>query len=446
MRKLLLVISLFLIMADTTIWGSLTKPISQLGYNLRLEGYGISEPKGTPYDPNRTPGNVYTQNAFGVTQPSQQSIVPGSESAGKQIYGNQYNPNAKPPQSNVNTNTGGGGAAGSNSRGEKLIGYNANGDPIYSGGGVDNGQPSAPAFDQAAYDAQLNNAYDPAFRQADDVEAMYRAEYPTSQEFINNSYAEALTPIQNTLNTQLQGLDTQAAKGKQEEKNQIATARQKYNELRTGGLTRFGGASSTGEAYSELLGRATSQEMAGVGQNFGQMQMDIEKERANVNTFFAERKSNLEKEKQNKLQELKNSFDDEIRKINSTRTALESEKAGKRMSAIQEFSVQARQVQYEAQVFAQKLDAWKAAKDEAVQLATSFGAKSFSIPSMPGVMGGFSVTGQNQPTGGNNLTPDQIAAANAAGYVNLGGKWVKDYSFGGSEDDDELDIGTPPLI
>jgi hypothetical protein len=266
-----------------------------------------------------------------------------------------------------------------------------------SGGG-------APQFDQQAYDNQLNASYDPAFRQADDVEAMYRAEYPTSQEFINNSYAEALTPIQNTLNTQLQGLDTQAAKGKQEEKNQISTARQKYNELRTGGLTRFGGASSTGEAYGELLGRATSQEMGGIGQNFGQYQMDIEKERANVNTFFAERKSNLEKEKQNKLQELKNSFDDEIRKINSSRAALESEKAGKRMAAIQEFSVQARQAQYEAQVFAQKLDAWKAAKDEAVQLATSFGAKSFSIPGMPGVMGGFSVTGQNQPSQSNYIS------------------------------------------
>ena len=53
--------------------------ISTLGYKLGLGGKGISEPEGTPFDPNRTPSNVYRQLAGGIYKPSEQSIMSVSQ-------------------------------------------------------------------------------------------------------------------------------------------------------------------------------------------------------------------------------------------------------------------------------------------------------------------------------------------------------------------------------
>ena len=249
---------------------------------------------------------------------------------------------------------------------------------------------------EAQLSGQLNAAYDPAYANLSAVEAQYRQEYPTSQAFIEQSYGEVLPQLESEQATRISGQEAQMKKGKGEEKSQIAQARQLYNELRQSGLTRFGGASSTGEAYGELLGRTTAQQMGETKQQFGNLYQDIEKEKANINDFYAARKTNLEKEKQLRLQELKNEFDNSIRQINTQKQVLDAEKAARRIAALQEYSAQARQIQYESQKFAQQVDMWKAAKDEAIKTATQFNAKSFTIPGMPGVLGGFSVSGVNQ--------------------------------------------------
>jgi hypothetical protein len=67
---------------------------------------------------------------------------------------------------------------------------------------------------------------------------------------------------------------------------------------------------------------------------------------------------------------------------------------------------------YDQQVFQQKLDAWKAAKDEAITLAKQFQAKSFTIPSMPEIMGGFSVTGTNLSPSRSNYISGQGSYSN----------------------------------
>lgn len=249
---------------------------------------------------------------------------------------------------------------------------------------------------QRQLDEQLNASYNPAYENLNTVEAQYRQEYPTSQAFIEQSYGEVLPQIQSEQATKQQGLKTQRTKAQQEEKNQISQARQRYNEFRQGLLTRFGGAGSTGEASQELLGRTTAQQLGQTEQNFGNLYGDITAEEKNVNDFYASKITSLEKEKQLKLQELKNTFDAQIRQINSQRTALDSEKAARRLGALQEYAAQARQMQFQAQQFQQQLEMWRQAKDEAINTAKQFNAKSFTIPSMPGVMGGFSITGQNQ--------------------------------------------------
>lgn len=356
----------------------------------------ISSARGTTTNPTFNNPAVYAQTG-GIPSAQNTSTVPWVQPGGTSYTSSRTSQPAP-------TSSGGGGGSGGSSQ-QRVTNNapggtwttNANGDPVYIG------PQSGPTQEEleAQLTQQLEESYAPAYSRLNDIQAQYEAEYPTSQAFLEQSYGEVMPQLQSEQDTKIGGLQSQERKGKEEEKSQFATARQKFNELRQSGLTRFGGASSTGDAYGELLGRSTSEEMGGITKNFGQMYQDIEKEKANVNDFYAQKKTNLEREKQLKLQELKNSFDTEIRKINTQRTALDSEKAGRRLAALQEYAAQARQMQYDQQVFQQKLDAWKAQKDETIALAQQFQAKSFTVPSMPGVMGGFSVTGTNQGTGNN---------------------------------------------
>ena len=83
------------------------KRISTIGYKLGLGGAGISQPEGTPFDPNRTPENVYTQLAAGVYNPSQQSIMSSSQ---QEEFQKQLLLSKTPPP----LDEGGGGGGGGN--------------------------------------------------------------------------------------------------------------------------------------------------------------------------------------------------------------------------------------------------------------------------------------------------------------------------------------------
>ena len=93
------------------------KLLSQLGYQAKLPGLGISEPWGTPYDANRTPANVYAQRAAGITDPRQQSILPAGSTPVKITQGNTtanngagagYNYNSQGTRVAQDVNAGGG--------------------------------------------------------------------------------------------------------------------------------------------------------------------------------------------------------------------------------------------------------------------------------------------------------------------------------------------------
>jgi len=81
--------------------------------------------------------NVYqaigtTPQAYANTLSTNKLYSNYQQGTGFNPYGPTVTSTSKP--TTQTTNTGGGGAPSVNSRGEKLVGYNANGDPVYSGG------------------------------------------------------------------------------------------------------------------------------------------------------------------------------------------------------------------------------------------------------------------------------------------------------------------------
>jgi hypothetical protein len=295
------------------------------------------------------------------------------------------------------------------------------------GGGGDNGG-GRPAFDEGAFNAQLDAAYNPAMSALDALEAQYKQEFPTSQQSVEQSYAPVVSEMQNAQNTQIAGIGSQRTKGKAQESSEIAKARRRYNELMQNSNAMYGGTSSIAQGSQELLGRTTQEQMGGIDQSYGSYYRDLDTEEKNANDFFANKKVDLEKEKQLKLQELKNAFDQSLRQINTQRTGLQSEKAAKRLEALQQYSMAAQQAKYDAQVFNSKLEQWKTMKDQMLTQAKQYQAKSITVPGFDNVLSSFSMGGMNNGTNAGSNYATAKGDLTGAGYVwdPASGKWVKD--------------------
>lgn len=245
---------------------------------------------------------------------------------------------------------------------------------------------------------RIMNQFAPEFQNLSAMEENYRAQFPTAQTELEQSYGQILPELQRAQQTNLGGIQEQQRTGEQEKKSQIEQARQLYNELRQGRLTRFGGASSTGEAAQELLGRQAATQFGDINKRMGDFQVKLAQEESNVNNYYQERKTQLEQEKQLKIQQMKDTFDSKIREINSARSnlgsqqtgalaELESQKAARRLASLQEYTAQIRQANIEAANFARDLDLWKQYKDEVLKSAKDFRAQSFTIPGFKNMFG-----------------------------------------------------------
>lgn len=310
------------------------------------------------------------------------------------------------------------------------------------GGGTDYG--AYQSEQEGLLNQQIDQSYNPAFSALDRMEQDYRAQFPTAQAQIEQDAASTQTEYGNLQNTQLQGLNEQRQKGKVENESQIAKARRLANELRQSNLTRFGGASSTGEASGELLNRTTAEQFGDINKNFGDFNMNLDKEEKNTNDYFAKKKLDLEQETQLKKRTLQDKFDAEIRRINGSRADLESQKAAKRLGALQELSASIQQMKQEANQLTQELDLWKQYKDEAINTARQFNAKSFTVPGFKNIFDSYSVTGQSGGgSGGGGLTldditgyADQLGDGYEIGGINLGKTGITGASIKPTEQDE----------
>ena len=262
--------------------------------------------------------------------------------------------------------------------------------------------------EESRVNSQIDEAYNPAYQNLNLMEQQYRQEYPTAQAALDAENTQAQNELQNKQNTELAGISSQRKAAASSKQTQIQKARRLASELKQGNLVRFGGSSSTADASSEILNRGTQEQFGNIEQNFGDLEQKLTQEEANINTFYVNKKSELEDKKRLAEKQLKDQFDAKIREINRGRNELDSAKAGKRLAALQELSASYRQIQADASQFAQELDAWKQFKDEALTNARNFNAKSFTIPGFKNMFGSYTI---NRQAGGGGIDA-------ATGYYN----------------------------
>lgn len=285
---------------------------------------------------------------------------------------------------------------------------------------------------------QANEAYKGANSYLDSLEADYKQQFPTTIQGIKDQTNNEILPqIEQGRTSNLNNVADQRNKGVVAQKGQLSDARQLASEMQQSNLTRFGGASSTADAASELLNRQTYKQMSDIGNNFQQYNQDLDKENIRINTYYDQKKQEATSSMNQNIRQAQDTFDSKIREINSKRQELESNKAAMRLSALQQYAAEVRQAQTAAQQFAQQLDLWKQSKDEAIKQAKEFGAKSFTVPGFKNIIGGYSIKGQSagSGTGGTDLSNVQGIVSNLGDQygldsLNVGSNGKTSYTIG----------------
>ena len=310
-----------------------------------------------------------------VPNPYSNGDILGSTNYSSNNGGLSWNTPA-PTNYTIGANTGNGLGSGG-SAGSGPSGYGADPNFRYSGWGIDFGTG---AQGQAAYEAyrqqqelqpQIDAAYAPQEAYLGQLEGFYKGQLPGYQQEAQTNFdvnkqlaGTAKKSSEDTINTQ----QTQAQRSKEDA---LAKARRVFNEQMIGSQQRFGGASSAGGAYSELLARNLQSEQGQIGRQAVDVTQQIGVLRQQVQQKYDDTLLQLEQQKQKSMNDIQREFDQKMMEISNNRTQIASAKAQMKLQALMDLRNQTFALQQQDAQFKQALALQKAQADQSVQ---SYGA------------------------------------------------------------------------
>ena len=139
----------------------------------------------------------------------------------------------------------------------------------------------------------------------------------------------------------------------------LAAARRLYDELRRGGVQRFGGASSAGEAMNTLLGVEQQKQMGQTQRDWGQTMDQINRQKLDIENQYQDQLLQLEADNTNAINQVNQEFRSRLDEINQNRLLASDAKSQARLGVLQELRDKAFQIQAQQQQFRQQLEMQK---------------------------------------------------------------------------------------
>jgi len=257
--------------------------------------------------------------------------------------------------------------------------------------------------------ALIDEAYGQSNNYLNQAENALKNDYPTILQEIEAQKAGALRTAQTGFDTTMGTVKTNEESATMRNQNVMADARRLYDELRRGYGQRFGGASSAGQAATEL-GNLEQQRQAGrQQQDFQTTMKEIEGKRTEINQKFEDQKFQLEQVTNQAKNEANRDFQNKLLQISQSRAENEQAKAQARLSALQDLRNKVYQIQLQNLQFNQTL---QAQKQQAESSLGSFNTNLGTLASDTGAVAqGFNPTAtsnlQVDTSRGFSATPEQ---------------------------------------
>lgn len=302
---------------------------------------------------------------FGVTEASAAGLSGGATTDLSNAITGQY------PQASATEADGGGG------------GGSAGGDETVNTTGGTGGQVPGGAASQdpnTAVWAEIDNIYNSMMGLAGQKESQLRANQPTIESDIQGQYNASLASGLAEKNAGERSIAQEETAAGQTKENALSAGKRLYNELSMAGQARFGGASSAGQAYSELTGREYQRGQADIYTKYQTAKSKITDLKANLTERWTAFTQNLDAQKKAAISEARRYFQDKLGEIDNLRTEAATNKSQMRLEVLQTLRNQIYEInlattqtlataQQQAQQAAQQLSALESSADNIVSSA-----------------------------------------------------------------------------
>lgn len=341
---------------------SLGNFVDTAGGYLGIPETGISERIAGGPTTNTAPNQAYAYEGGQSTAPNQ-SVAPGG------IYdqnGNQIGSSSTYQTVNVPTSSGGSSGGGSSSGGSSSTGGSVDGtqnvDYFINEFGqrqaiTDN--PNSKYFNQDSILSEINNIFSEVNDYLGRSESRVREGLDPALAGVASQYNDSAQQLQTGVDQTNRLLDENRISTQQRRLEADNANARLLDELRRGSLQRFGGASSAGQAATELANVEAQRRSGQTQQDFGTAMRSIDQQAVQVEEDYNNRLSQLKTQRQLAENQIQSEFRDRIQQIDNMRAEAAQNKGAMKLQALQNLRNQMFQLQLQETQFQQSLAAMR---------------------------------------------------------------------------------------
>lgn len=299
-------------------------------------------------------------------------------------------------------------STGGNTLGAQTTGTNPTNNP--NPNPTSNPNPN-PGNNGPSQEELINQVFQPQMNYLNQAESTLRSSYPSAQQEIEGQYNTSKTSLDTQKASGERDLATQQTQAGQRKEDASSAARRLYDELMRGGVQRFGGASSAGQAYTELNAAEQQRRQGDINTQYQSAMQQIDGYKASLNEKYTTALSELENQKTSALNSARDEFNNRLLEITRMKSEAESNKAAARLDALNQLRNQVYAINMQSLQFAQQLAAQKDASLSQVETYRQ-NALNYITGGNQAVMGLQANTTLN-PTSGLALGPTMSQGVNA---------------------------------
>jgi len=235
-------------------------------------------------------------------------------------------------------------------------------------------------------DAELNAAYNPIFDYLNQAESGVRNLYNQQNALYDTQAANRKSELATERNTANTKIAQQKSDAQQRKEDVITSSRRLYNELGMANRQRFGGATSAGQAASELQNVEFQRANASNEKSYQSTLREIGNQEMEVQSQYTLGLNRINEQLDQAKQSLYSDFQNNLLEISRQRASTEAEKASRKLNYLEQYRNQLFQLEVARQQSLQELDIWKQQQDYALamykqQLGASTAASGNSLTS-----------------------------------------------------------------
>lgn len=260
-------------------------------------------------------------------------------------------------------------------------------------------QDSGPSQEQL-----LNDIFGPTDNYLNEYASNIQSQQPLAEQNINTNYGISKESLVNQNTSGLNQLGQMSTEAGQTKESADSNAVRLFNELKRGGIQRFGGASSAGEAYNTLTGNELQRNLGTIQKTWSGTVEKINSYKVDLENKFSTALQTLDQQKNEALQNAQQFFQDKMLEVTRMKAENQSAKATAQLGLLQDlrnkvYAINMQELQYKQSLAANKQASEASVSQYAQQMLDNITGGDKSLQA--GLMGMQGATNTNLTMGAN---------------------------------------------